>query len=263
MRSGRRPNSLCFWAALVAAVSPPAVGADLLVNGSHPSLPLSASISFHAAGTNLVVTLTNSAQTDVLLPLEILTGVYYDVSGPALGLGRTSAVLGAGSSLLFAPVTPFDPLPYGVGGEWEYNEGVTNAPFGQDYAIRSAGLGVSYNGVGGRFPGSNLQGPTNVNGVQYGITSALDNPATGNSPVTGGSALIKNQVIFTLSGLPAGFDPMAMISNVQFQYGTTRCDVEGTVDRCVPDVPEPSTLVFLLLGVLAHFGRLRYRPHCA
>ncbi|HKQ46706.1 MAG TPA: XDD4 family exosortase-dependent surface protein [Phycisphaerae bacterium] len=255
MRFVRPHNSFCLWAALTAAVSSPAVAADLLVSASHPTLPLSASISFHATGNDLVITLTNSAQTDVMLPLEILTAVYYDVSGPALGLGRTSAVIGPESSLLFPPATPFDPAPKGVGGEWEYNEGVTNAPFGQAYAIRSAGLGILFTGVGGRFPGANLQGPSNVNGVQYGITSALDNSATGNSPVTGGAgALIKNQVIFTLSGLPAGFDPLAMISSVQFQYGTTRCDVEGTVDRCVPDVPEPSTLILIALGVLAHFG---------
>lgn len=255
MGSGQYLNRLCLWTVLTAAVSTSALGADLLVSASHHTLPLAATINFHAAGSDLVVTLTNSAQTDVMLPLEILTSFYYDVSGPALGLGRTSAVIGPGSGLLFPPATPFDPPPNGVGGEWEYNEGVTNAPFGQAYTIRSAGLGITSTGVGGRFPGDNLQGPTNVNGVQYGITSALDNPATGNAPVSGGSALIKNQVIFTLSGLPAGFDPMTMISNVQFQYGTTRCDMEGTVDRCVPDVPEPSTVLFMMLGVLAHFGR--------
>ena len=265
MRSGRQLHTYFLWAALAAAVSSPAVAADLLVSASHPTLPLSASINFHAAGNDLVVTLTNTAQTDVMLPLEILTAVYYDVSGSVLGLGRTSAVLGPGSSLLFPPASPFDPAPNGVGGEWEYSEGVTNAPLSQDYAIRSAGLGILFTGVGGRFPGANLQGPANVNGLQYGITSALDNPATGNSPVTGSNALIKNQVVFTLSGLPVDFDPMVMISNVQFQYGTTRCDVEGSVDSCLSDplIPEPSTVLFLSLGVLAHFGRTWGRRHRA
>jgi hypothetical protein len=70
--------------------------------------------------------------------------------------------------------------------------------------------------------------------------------------VTGNGALIKNQVIFSLSGLPVGFDPMTRISRVQFQYGTTRCDVEGTVDRCVPEIPEPSTIILMGMGIIAH-----------
>jgi PEP-CTERM motif-containing protein len=259
MRHNRLLTIPLICAAMAAIISSPAPAADLLVSASHPTLPLSASINFHADGSDLIVTFTNTAQTDVLAPPEILTAVYYDVTGPSLGLGRTSAVIGPTSSLLFPPATAFDPAPKGVGGEWEYDEGVTNAPLGQEYTIRSAGLGI--NGVGGRFPGDNLQGPANVNGLQYGITSAGDNPATGNSPVTGGNALIKNQVIFILSGLPFGFDPMAMISNVQFQYGTSRCDAAGSVDICFSSsvIPEPSTIILIGLGIFAHLGRRKCR----
>jgi AhpD family alkylhydroperoxidase len=64
-------------------------------------------------------------------------------------------------------------------GEWEYVDSLTNGPFGQDYALSSAGLGLA--GGMTTFPGANLQGPTNMDGVQYGITSQLDNPATGNA----------------------------------------------------------------------------------
>jgi hypothetical protein len=97
-----------------------------------------------------------------------------------------------------------------------------------------------------------------VDGLQYGISTATDNPATGNTPVTGaGGPLIRNQVKFVVGGVPSGFDPMATISNVQFQYGTTRCDVPGTVDRCIPDVPEPATGCQLALAALAAGMRSR------
>src|SRR6185503_11805094 len=94
------------------------------------------------------------------------------------------------------------------------------------------------------FPGSNLQGPASPNGLQYGITSAGDNTATGNTPVTGTNALIQNSVVFTLSGLPPGFNPATSISNVEFQYGTDLSEPH------FPGVPEPATLVLMAGGAL-------------
>jgi len=251
----------CTAFVALAATLRPASGTDITFSGTHPTLPLSASATFSASGSHLVVTLTNPSLNDVDDPTQVLTALYFEINGSLLGLGRTSAVVPASSMLLFPPATPFDPLPNGVGGEWEYREGMTNAPFGQRYALNSAGLGLASTGTSGLFPGANLQGPSSVDGLQYGLTSAVDDPGTGNAAVTGGNALIKNQVVFTLSGLAAGFDPSTRFSNVQWQYGTTRCDTAGSVNHCVPDVPEPRTLVPLaLMGVLALVRPHRRRP---
>src|SRR5262249_52318516 len=131
----------------------------------------------------------------------------------ALNLGRTSVVLGAGSVVLFGTSDPGGV----VGGEFAYREALAGAPHGAAYGVSSPGVGLF--GPADVFPGSNPFGPASPNGLEYGIVSAGDDPTTGNTPVTGSEPLIKNRVIVTLSGLPAGFD-LTRIGNVSFQYGT-------------------------------------------
>jgi hypothetical protein len=161
-----------------------------------------------------------------------------------------------------------------VGGEWGYLSGLSaNAPLGANQGIASAGYGTGVVdfGPGTRFPGANLQGPNAPNGLQYGILSAGDNPATGNTPVTGGSsgnpvALIKNSVIFELGGLPENFD-LSSIGSVSFQYGTSLRDpnvpADGGDGGGKPPgppvgVPEPGTLALFGVGLVA-MGLLRGR----
>lgn len=200
-------------------------GAPITFNGSSGSL--SASAAFDVTGKNLTVTLTNTSPNDVLVPADVLTGVYFN-SATAMTLTPISAVVAPGSTMLFGGTDPGGV----VGGEWAYRGDLNNAsaPF-RKYGISSAGLGLF--GPGDRFPGNNLQGPDSPNGLQYGITSAGDNPATGNAPVTGSNALTKNSVVFTFSGLPVGFDPSTQISGPVWQYGTA-------LDE--PHFPEPATL---------------------
>jgi hypothetical protein len=206
---------------------------------------LSASATFGASGTDLLVILTNSSGSDVLHPRDVLTAIYFDIEGSLLSLARDSAIIGPTSAVLFGTTDPGGV----VGGEWEYlsNASVTT-PLGQNYVISSSGLDLA--GNGGLFPGSNLQGPVSVDGIQYGITSEGDDPDTGNAAVKGKNALVKNQVVFKLSGLPAGFDPSTSVRNVQFQYGTTSCSKKGTgKDVCVTGIPEPGTLSMLALSI--------------
>lgn len=191
---------------------------------------------FDAQGTDLVVTLINSSQNDVLVPTDVLTGVFFDIGGAALSLTRTSAVVPAGSLVLFGGTDAGGV----VGGEWAYLGGLAGAPHGASYGISSSGLGLF--GPGNVFPGTNLQGPADPDGLQYGITSDGDNPATGNTPVTGTNALIQDTVVFTLGGLPVGFDPAALIGNVSFQYGT------ALTEPNVPGTPGPASGV---LGAMA------------
>jgi hypothetical protein len=67
--------------------------------------------------------------------------------------------------------------------------------------------------------------------------------------VTGGHALIKNSVVFTLGGVGSNFD-LSRIGNVSFQYGT---------DLSEPNirVPAPSTAALMGLGAAASLRRRR------
>jgi hypothetical protein len=108
-------------------------------------------------------------------------------------------------------------------------------------------VGLGLFGSHDLFPGRNLQGPRSPDGLQYGITSAGDDPLTGNAAVTGRNALISNSVLFTLTGLPLDYD--LDVSNVSFHYGTDPC---GPNDPGFPvSVPEPASLFLLGAGLLA------------
>ena len=192
-------------------------------NGSLGSL--SASASFNVSGTTLTVALANTSGADVLVPTDVLTAVLF--STPT-ALTPVSATLSAGSAVEFAPAGGSGP---NVGGEWAYNAS----------GISSSGFGLF--GPGNRFDtSSNLQGPADPDGLQYGLASAGDNSATGNAFVTGANALIKNSVTFTLT-VPAGFTD-GDITGVIFQYGTALTDT-----RFPPDggpVPDGGSTIALL-----------------
>lgn len=228
-----------FQVLLLASFATAVASADSVIFSASQG-NLAASTRFETVGTSLVVTLTNTSAFDVDDPPDILTAVFFDVSGASLTLTPQSGVLGPGSIVLFDT-----PDPGGVvGGEWEYNNNFGGAaPRAAAYGISSAGFGLF--GSGTRFPGSNLEGPDNVNGLQYGVTSAGDNPASGNAAVTGGNALIQSEVVLTLTGLPENFD-INRISNVNWQYGTNLSE---------PNIPEPGTAGLLALSAFAALRR--------
>ncbi|CAG1002227.1 hypothetical protein PHYC_02978 [Phycisphaerales bacterium] len=189
-------------------------------------------------GSMLVVTLTNDTMDDVLAPVDILTALFFDVDGASVSLTPVSALLNAGSVAVFAS----QPAGGNVGGEWAYGAGIAG-PEGTGYGISSAGFGLF---GGANFLGPDLDPPGAVNGLNYGLTSTGDNLATGNTPVTGSVPLVQDSVVFTLSGLPSGFD-LGRINNVWFQYGTG-------LDE--PRNPAPGTAVLLGIGGLV-VGRRR------
>jgi len=240
-------KSLLLLAAVLAAWPASAASVSFsFTNGSH-----SATALFEKSGGNLVVTLTNTSTYDALVPVDILTGVYFNVVGDPL-LTRISALVPVTSSVFEigsgTDVTPGDRV---VGGEWAYLNNLVDVP-PNNSGLSSVGLGVF--GPGDVFPGSNLQGPASPDGVQFGITSAGDNLTTGNGGISG-SYLIKNAVVLTLGNFSG--EPDAKIQGARFQYGTS-------LDEPQYDglTPEPSTLALAGLGtvVLAvHAARRRRR----
>jgi hypothetical protein len=249
-----------FTAALGLFASLPAFATPITFSGSRTSPVsgqlLAASVSFAVSGNSLVVTLTNTSTADVLQQPDILTAVFFNISGPTLTLNSMagSAVLNTGSTVLFGSSDPGGV----VGGEWGYLAGIggalssgTGGTVTDNYGISSSGFGVFGNAT---FPGSDLNPPPALDGVNYGITSAGDNPATGQSAVTGSNPLIQNSVVFTLPGLPNGFDPSASVTGAFFQYGTSLTPTDPGIPGTTP---APGAAVLLGLGGLAAAKRRR------
>jgi hypothetical protein len=240
--------SLALAVSLSAAQS--ALAAPLLVTASSGNL--AASANFDVVGGMLEVTLTNTSAFDVADPAELLTAVLFNINGVG-PLTPESALLAGGSTVFFGSNGGGN-----VGGEWAYGSGIA-APWGATEGISSAGFGLfgDFN-----FNGPDLDPPVALNGMNYGITSAGDNLALGNAAVTGGFPLIKNSVVFTLSGIPVGFDPSAagVITNISFQYGTGlhEPNIPVTTTSNV-NVPEPASLSLLGLGLAVAASRLRRR----
>ena len=210
---------------------------------------LAASASFAIDGDGrLIVTLTNTSGADVVKPVDVLTGVFFNIDGNPT-LTPLTATVGAGSTVLFGSAPGGD-----VSGEWAYALGLSAGSHPGTQGISSTGLGLF--GSADLFDpadGTNLDGPDAPNGLNYGIVSAGDDPEVGNKPVTGGNKnnpvpLIKNSVVFALD-LPEGvdIDPVADIFDVTFQYGT---DLSETSTNGV--IPEPSTMV--IWSLLGTFG---------
>lgn len=238
----KRMSKIFAVLALVLIISiPEIVKADVTFTGASGNL--AASTTFSISGDYLTVLLANPSTHDALVPTDVLTAVFWSVS-PSITLIPVSAVLTAGSTVLFGNTDPGG----AVGGEWAYKAGLSGAPGNAAQGIGSAGFGLF--GPPDLFPGNNLQGPDSPDGIQYGLTSAGDNPATGNSPVTGDNALIRDSVTFLFSGA-TGLN-LNEITGVSFQYGTALCDPN------VPGVPIPPTALLLGSGLIG-LGALGWR----
>lgn len=223
----------------IAASAPLAASGSVVFTGSSGSL--SASASFDKVGTQLKVVLTNTSAFDVLVPVDVLTALFFNIAGnPALT--RSSGISGGPTFLGTSMVSGAGTV---VGGEWAYLNGL--AQYSANSGISSVGLSIF--GPGDLFPGPNLSGPVSPDGLQYGLTSAGDNSATGNAAILG-NELTKNSVTFFLDGF--GAFSLSQISSVTFQYGTALDEGHfgGGGGGGGGTVPEPMTLALFGLGAL-------------
>ncbi|MBI5788687.1 MAG: hypothetical protein HZA78_07530 [Candidatus Schekmanbacteria bacterium] len=210
----------------------------------------SASVDFNVVANQLIVKLANTSVNDVLFRDEILSTVFFDATGSGdFKFTPLSANLADNSWVTNNGLT--DPQPNGVGGEWGYISDIPsdkNVPGGAKQGIGSTGLGVF--GPQDRFPGGNLDGPSSLNGISYGLTGKYDNPQTmsGNQLI---DPFVQNSIEFIL-GIPNGTN-ITGISNVHFLYGTsilTENILPGQPVIPIPiepaaPVPEPATFLIL------------------
>jgi hypothetical protein len=201
--------------------------AGMVFSGSSGNL--SATANFSLTGNTLTVTLTNTSTADTTVPTDLLTGVFFNTTHT---LTPVSASLN-GSTVFYGSIT-------NAGDGWGYASGVSAN--GKNSAISASG---AVSGLGhSNFSGANNQ----LQGVDYGILSAGDNSATGNTGLTGHGPLIKNSVQFTLTAA-TGFSLSELGSSVVFQYGTALTETHFTATPDVTAAPAPSSAILLGIGV--------------
>jgi hypothetical protein len=204
-------------------------------------------LSVSGTTTDLVITLTNTADYKPNDPPDMLTAVFFTLSGDPT-LTKVSGALSAGCCTVDSGTNL---TVTGCGGSWAYAAGLSGAPRNANEGISSAGF--SWFGPGNLFPGTALPGDKcPPDGVGGGLTTVIDDGSRYNGGLTG-LPFIKDSAVFTLSCVPASFS-LPEISNVSFGYGSIPDQVIAAIL-----VPEPSAIALtgaglLLLGV---FGRKR------
>lgn len=107
------------------------------------------------------------------------------------------------------------------------------------------------------FPGTKIKGTSPLSGAQFGITTLNDLMSNDQGSLKN-KGLVQNSMVFVFEGLPSNFTATD-ISDVNFQYGTslkTGLDVTGLL---VSQIPEPSAISLVLVGLLGALGLVRSR----
>lgn len=236
--------ALTLFAAVTSVHAKTYTGNKTVTVKKEGTVTLKASATFVVSNLELVVTLTNTGQADPRSPADILTGIFFNVV-PDQQLTPVSASVGTNSTVIGHR------LPLGfdgdVGAEWAYKDDLTyvGANGSDDEGISSTKL--QWFKKADLFPGMKIPGVGALSGAQFGITT-LNDMVSNDLGSLKNKGLIQSTVVFTFD-VPADFSADD-ISNVNFQYGTSikkGLDIAGEV---VAQIPEPSTVMLVALGLV-------------
>jgi hypothetical protein len=209
---------------------------------------LSASVTFTIVGDVLTILLTNTATVSPTASNQVLSGVFFAFSGATPTLTAVSAVLPTGSSIVQASECSTNCAGVtNVGGEFSFSSALAAFAPLATYGISSSGY-LPSNGSSGNFGGADLDAPSALNGINFGLVNSGFVPYSGNGGMDN-DPLIRSSVLFTLTGVAGLTEADILARSVVFTYGTGPENVVG--------VPEPTSLMFLGLGLLgvAAFAR--------
>lgn len=260
------------------------------------SMPTWAAISFTATGTGgrnatasfdvvsgqLKVTLTNNATagsgtTGSWVPVDILSGLFFNISGGTSGVSATDAfspsrvsefTTGGAETIVYAAGSP----GRDIGSEWAAKTGPisdgSTTVAGVNVGLSSAGLGGTFgtgNIIGNDADGTDIEGigGTPPDGLAYSIIGGSASTYANNGGVAGRS-LVKGTATF-LFNVPLGFT-LSQINYVVFNYGTalgegglTTCNTTTTPCNTTIAVATPGSLALAGAALLVAGGLRRRR----
>jgi hypothetical protein len=236
---------LCLsWSVLILwAAAPSSARADaMLFTGS--SGTLSASALFELVGGNhLNITLTNTSAADVLLPADVLTGLFFN---SVHSLSPMTAALNDSISVYKSSTDPGD--------GWGFASRVNAQGYGNAISATGAVPGLGLSNFSHEF--------NKLGGVDFGILSAGDKSETGNTGVKKRGPLFNDSIVFTLNTSP-GFSLQDLGSTVMFQYGSALNEPhyvgeDPPINPPTSPVSEPASLILFgsgLAGVALYVWR--------
>jgi len=243
-------NSLLAIAS-TAALNAAADSVLLPGDGTGPGgVPVNASALVDFTGDVMTITLRNTsiAHTGTDVPGSTLSGFFWKfIDGVNPTLIPVSATVAPGSSILGTCNLSACGSETNVGGEFGFSYQALGFPRGTNFGIASSGyLTSGLSGNIGNFNGANLDDPESLDGINFGLISG----AAGSNSNGGLEAVpvIQSAVTFVLLG--ASGLKVSDIETGNFQYGTSFSELNVLDAPPLGQVPEPTSVALLGLGLL-------------
>jgi hypothetical protein len=219
---------------------------------------LQASAIFVVSNLNLYVTLSNAGTSNPRSPGDILTGLFFDINGKPKLTPVSATVTGGPDSSVISHRLP-QPFDGDIGAEWAYTNNLADLfPGGTDEGISSTKLKwFKKKDLFDLSPNSKIPGTSPLSGVQFGITT-LDYAVSKDQSGLNNKGFVQNTMVFVFSGLPENFT-VSDISDVNFQYGSSLKPGFDITGDMVKQIPEPSALVLIAVGLVGAAALTRAR----